>query len=258
MRVAVITGGSSGIGAALARSLTETGWRCVLLARGSERLEQAGAEIGAETERCDVGDRLDVERAASGVAGRHKAIHLLVNNAGISAGGTFLDLAPQRIEEVMRTNYLGAVWCTRAFLPLLEAGVPSQVVNVVSVAGLVTRRVSGPYSAAKHAELAFSRLLTGELAARGIRVLTVNPGPVDTPGFNRPRGPIGRRIVLQPEDVSAAILKALERERSEIVLPPYLRLAAIADAAAPHVVGTVLRRLSERAGARRGRGPHRR
>jgi len=138
VRIAVVTGGSSGIGAALARALTERGWLCVLLARGPERLEQLAGELGAEAEPCDVGDRSAVDRVAAGVAKRHPAIHLLVNNAGIPAGGTFLELPAERIEEVIRTNYLGGVWCTRAFLAPLAAGAPAHVVNVVSHYLIVT------------------------------------------------------------------------------------------------------------------------
>jgi hypothetical protein len=258
VRVAVITGGSSGIGAALARALAERNWRCVLLARGREQLERVAEELGAEAEPCDVGDRDGVERVAARVAGHHGAVQLLVNNAGIPGrGGTFLDLPAERIEELVRTNYLGSVWCTRAFLPLLEAGTPAHVVNVVSIAGLVSRGSSGPYAASKHAQLAFSRTLQAELAPRGIHVLTVNPGPVETAGFPQREllaRPLTRRTVLQPSDVASAILRALERGRSEIVVPPYLRVAALGEAAAPSIVGRLATRASARVAAPRGRG----
>jgi short-subunit dehydrogenase len=256
VRTAVITGGSSGIGAALARALTERGWRCVLLARRRERLERLAGELGAEAEPCDISDREAVAAVADRVAERHRAVHLLVNNAGIPAGGSFLGLAAERIEEVVRTNYLGGVWCTRAFLPGLEAGAPSHVVNVVSIAGLVTGGAFGPYAAAKHAQLAFSRAIARELEPRRIRVLTVNPGPVATAGFPQRQlvdRPLARRVVLHPEEVAGRILGALDHGRAEIVLPRYLRTVALAEALAPSLVGRLVSRAAGRTGARRDR-----
>ncbi len=94
----------------------------MLLARGRERLERLAAEIDGEAEPCDVGDRLAVEQTARSIAARHDAVHLLVNNAGVPGRGGFLELEPERIEEITRINYLGSVWCMRAFLPLLAGG----------------------------------------------------------------------------------------------------------------------------------------
>src|SRR6476620_1006713 len=204
-RVAVITGGSSGIGAALARDLTRAGWRCVLVARGEERLHELAGEIGAEAEVCDVGDRAAVDALAARVTERHPQIKLLVNNAGIPARADFISGDAERIESVIRINYRGGVWCLRAFLPALEAAAPSDVVNVVSVAGTVAFPPSGPYSASKHAQLAFSRAMSASLRTRGIRGHTVNPGLVETEGFpqrSRLRGARLRRSVIEPGEVA--------------------------------------------------------
>ena len=211
----------------------------MLLARGRERLERVARELGADAEQCDVGDRSQVEAAAKRIGERHAAVHLLVNNAGIPGGGGFLDVPPGRIEEVTRTNYLGGVWCVRAFLPLLERGAPASVVNVASVAGAVTAGSSGPYTASKHAQLAFSRSVAAELASRDIHVLSVNPGPVPTNGFPQRRlvdGRWTRHAVIGPEDVADAIVRALERRRREIFVPGVLRLAAAAQGLAPATV----------------------
>jgi NAD(P)-dependent dehydrogenase (short-subunit alcohol dehydrogenase family) len=231
-----VTGGSSGIGAAIARRLLRDGWRCILLARGRERLEAAARELGAEWEVCDVSERAQVEEVARRVGERHPALHLLVNNAGIPGRGTFLELDAERIEAVMRTNYLGSVWCTRALMPLLEAGAPADVVNVVSVAGLVAHGASGPYAASKHAQLAFSRAATAELAGRGIRMHAVCPGPVETPAFPQQlllSRRFARRTVLRPEQVAETVVIAVERNRAEIVVPRYFRVAAAAQALVP-------------------------
>jgi NAD(P)-dependent dehydrogenase (short-subunit alcohol dehydrogenase family) len=248
-RVAVVTGGSKGIGAATARLLAARGWRCVLLARGQERLDQVAAEIGGEAEHCDIGEREQVEAVAARVASRHPAVHLLVANAGIPAGGGFLDLPPERIEEVIRTNYLGNIWSLRAFLPLLEAGAPSDLVVVASVAGVYSSGGSrGPYAASKHAQLAFARSIGAELAPSGIRVHAVNPGPVRTEGFpqERLRGTRLDRIVLEPEDVARAIIRAVERNRQEsFVRGPY-RLAGVLQAALPGTLSRLAARRKRR------------
>jgi short-subunit dehydrogenase len=247
-RVAVITGGATGIGAALARGLAERGSLCVLLGRREERLRKTAGEIGGEYEVCDVADREAVERAAQAVRERHPAVGLLVNNAGIAGRAAgFLEAPPERIEDLIRINYLGSVWCLRAFAPTLEAGAPAWIVNVVSVAGTVAL---GPYSASKHAQLAFSRSISAELRPLGIRVLTVNPGFVETEGFPQEhlrRGRFGR-LVIEPEHVADRIVKALDRGRTEIFVPGWYRPTAWAQALAPTTVGrTIWRRRARRA-----------
>src|SRR5690348_11988174 len=135
MAVAVVTGASSGIGAALARELRSRDWHVVGLSRRP-------APDADEHERCDVADRASVDAAAARVLERHPGIDLLVNNAGIAGRANYLDASPEVIEGTMRTNYLGSVWCLRAFLPGLGDG--ATVVSMVSVAGTVA---VGPYSA---------------------------------------------------------------------------------------------------------------
>src|SRR5438477_9940708 len=105
-QVAVITGGSGGIGAAIARALARRDWHCVLLARGEDRLGRVAGEIGGEYAVCDVRDLAAVERVAAEVCSRHPAIGLLVNNAGIPGRSGFLEMPPDQIEDVLRTNYL--------------------------------------------------------------------------------------------------------------------------------------------------------
>jgi NAD(P)-dependent dehydrogenase (short-subunit alcohol dehydrogenase family) len=243
-RVAVITGGSSGIGAALARELARDGWRCVLVARGEERLRALADELGAEAEVCDVGDRSAVDALAARVTERHPRIKLLVNNAGIPARADFLAGDPERIENVMRINYLGGVWCLRGFLPALEAAAPSDVVNVVSVSGAVTMPPSGPYSASKHAQLAFSRATAAQLRGRGIRVHTVLPGFAETEGFPQ-RGVIPKRLewtIIGPERIARSILASIRRDRRESYVPWWYRAVALLQGLTPSLVARMLAR----------------
>jgi len=224
MRVAVVTGASSGIGAALCRELRGRGFRIVGLSRRA-------APDADEHESCDVTDRGGVEAAAARVLARHPRLDLLVNNAGVPARGTtFLAGDAEPIRRAVETNYYGSMWCTRAFLPGLGEG--STVVNVVSVAGAIAR---GPYSASKHAQLAFSRTIAVELAPRKVHVLGVLPGFVETPGFPQ-RERLGfplRLAVVDPPFVATRIVDAVEKRRHEICIPHWYRVFTWLQALAP-------------------------
>jgi uncharacterized protein len=235
LRVAVVSGASSGIGAELVHRLRQEGYRTVGLSR-----RESGAD---EHEPCDVSDRLQTEAAAGRVLERHPAIDLLVCNAGIGARAGFLTATPERIEGTIRTNYLGAVWTVLAFLPGLGPG--SHVVNVVSVAGSFA---AGPYSASKHAQLAFSRSLAVELAPRGVSVHTVSPGFTETPGFPQAQrfGRFGRRFVVDPPLVVERLLAAVARDQLEIVVPRWYRPAAWLQAFLPGTTARAQRALGRR------------
>jgi len=222
LRVAVVSGASSGIGAELVHQLRAHGYLTV----GLSRRESAADEH----EPCDVSDRAAVEAAAARVLARHPAVDLVVCNAGVAGRGGFLTAGPERIEQTIRTNYLGAVWTVLSFLPGLGAG--SHVVNVVSVAGSVA---GGPYSASKHAQLAFSRAIAVELRDRDVHVLSVLPGFVETPGFpQRGRLPFPfSLLVVDPPFVARRTLDALERRRHEIYVPRWYRPAAWLQALMP-------------------------
>lgn len=240
-KIAVVTGASSGIGTEIARSLAGAGWQCVLVARREDRLRALADDIGGEVEVCDVSDRAAVEATAAGVLSRHPRIQLLVNNAGVSARTGFVGGDPALIESVMRTNYLGSVWCLRAFLPGLEAAAPSDVVNIVSIAGQAALPASGPYAASKHAQLAFSRSMASELRRRGIRVHTVKPGFVETEGFPQswlPRP--AQRLVVGPEVVARHVLASLEHRRGETSVPRYYGIVGPLQALLPNVFARVL------------------
>jgi NAD(P)-dependent dehydrogenase (short-subunit alcohol dehydrogenase family) len=213
-----------------------------LQARGTHVVGLSRSTSSAdEHEACDVGDREAVNAVAERVLERHPSIDLLVNNAGVSARGSFLDAGPEAIERVIRVNYLGSVWTTLAFLPGLGRG--AHVANVVSVAGTVA---VGPYSASKHAQLGFSRSLGPELAPRGIHVHTINPGYVETPGFPQktwlPKA--FHRLIATPDLVAARLLDAVDKDKREIFVPRWYRPAAWVQALAPGLLASARARTS--------------
>ena len=243
MKTAVVTGASSGIGEATARELARRGWRTVLVARRRDRLEQLASDLDGDFQVVDVSDREDVERAAAAILTRHPRVDLLVNNAGIPGRGTFLSLEPERIEAVMRTNYLGCVWVVRALEVGLQPG--SHVVNVVSVAGVVAFAPAGPYAASKHAQLAFSRSLAGLLRGRGIKVHTVLPGFVETEGFPQKtvlRSRFFRRSVIGPDLVAKRIVDAVESGKRELFVPRWYRLFSLVQALLPGLTARAVAR----------------
>lgn len=202
-----------------------------------------------------MGRRDDVERVAAAVLARHPALHLLVNNAGIPGRAGFTRIDPELLEQVLRVNYLGGVWCLRAFLPALVAAGRSDVVNIVSVAGSVAFAPSGPYSASKHAQLAFSRAAAAELRPRGIHVHTVSPGFVETEGFPQAAtlpSALLRSLVVGPDHVARQVVRAIDRDRQEMFVPHWYRLVALAQALAPGLVARLSSRFAYRPSPRSG------
>ena len=169
-----------------------------------------------------------------------RELNLLVNNAGIPGRRDFLTVEPELVERVVRTNYLGGLWCLRAFLPGLEAAAPeAHVVNIVSVAGAVAFPPSGPYSASKHAQLAFSRATSAQLRARGIHGLTVMPGS-SRPRASRRRPRCRARSSgewSRPRRSSPTGSCTRSSRRPELTYPRFYRTFGVAQALAPGLLG---------------------
>jgi NADP-dependent 3-hydroxy acid dehydrogenase YdfG len=175
---AVVTGASSGIGAATAASLREAGFDCVLVARRADRLREVAEPLGARWSALDVSDRGAVESFA-GTLGDE--VRILVNNAGGALG---LDPIESAVDERWRwmweVNVMGLLHMTRALLPRLEVSGDGHIVNVGSTASLEVYDGGAGYTAAKHAMRAVTRTLRLELLGRPIRVTLINPGMVET------------------------------------------------------------------------------
>ena len=246
-KVALVTGGSRGIGAAVAVALAEAGAAVAVNYR--ERADAADALVAdlnkaghrAVAIAADVSQASHVTKMFERVTAVLGPVDVLVNNAGIPGRTRFLDGDPRVIERLIRINYLGGVWCLRAFLPGLRAAAPSDVVNIVSVSGVVAEPRSGPYAASKHAQLAFSRAAAAELRRERIRVHTVKPGFTETEGF--PQSWLPRRVqrvVSEPGEVAAHVLRSLEHGRGETTVPWYYGPVGPLQDAMPNVFTRVL------------------
>ena len=176
-RTAVITGASSGIGAATALRLAKEGFAVVLGARRVDRLQEVAERCAGTALELDVTDASSIEKFAAQV----ERADVLVNNAGLALGMTSLDqISDEELAVMWETNVLGLVRVTRALLPKLEASGNGHIVNLGSTAAFETYPGGGGYTASKHAVRALTRTLRLDLLGRPIRVTMVSPGLVET------------------------------------------------------------------------------
>jgi NAD(P)-dependent dehydrogenase (short-subunit alcohol dehydrogenase family) len=218
----MITGASSGIGAAAARHFAEQGAAVLLMARRRERLDRLAAEInaaGGRAESCagDVTSPADVERAVSTAVARFGSLTAAFNNAGWGTAGTPLHQVPDEMyEQIMEVNLRGVWNCMRRQIPvMLEQGVPGAIVNTSSTAGQFATGAVAPYVAAKHAVIGLTKAAAAEYGDRGIRVNALVVGSTRTPLMEgaireRPRGGRGtaaraiQRRLADPLEIAQA------------------------------------------------------
>jgi NADP-dependent 3-hydroxy acid dehydrogenase YdfG len=241
--VALVTGASSGIGEAAARTLAAEGATVALVARRADRLERLGSEVAdaggtALPIEADVSEREQAEGAVARAVDELGRLDVLVNNAGVMLLGPIAEAPVEEWEQMVQVNLLGLLYTAHASIPhLLEAAAKgprnvADLINISSVAGRVARRGSGVYNATKHGVGAFSESLRQEVTRRHVRVALIEPGAVATElqSHNRPevRSEIEKRFenmeVLQAEDIADAILYAVTRPRhaavNEILIRP--------------------------------------
>jgi NADP-dependent 3-hydroxy acid dehydrogenase YdfG len=241
--VALVTGASSGIGAATAKALAAQGASVAVVARRAERLEQLAGEIAdaggtALPIEADVSDQEQAEAAVSRAAEELGRLDVLVNNAGVMLLGPIVEAPVEEWERMIHVNLLGLLYTAHAALPhLLDAaeGEPRRVadmVNISSVAGRMARKGSGVYNATKHGVGAFSESLRQEVTGKHLRVSLVEPGAVDTElqSHNRPeiekeiRGRFAAMDILRSEDIADAIAYVVTRPRhvavNEVLVRP--------------------------------------
>jgi len=250
-RVAIITGASSGIGEALARECASRGGKVVLAARSAAKIEALAREISAAGRGDALAVATDVTqpdqvRRLLDAAERHWGrVDLFVNNAGFGVWGPIEKLPMDLIRENFETNVFAALDCAQAAIPSLRRA-RGCLVNIESVAALRGLPLAGAYAATKHALHAFSECLRAELAADGIRVLSVCPGIIST-HFHENRKQIGPRTETGPdwlampvEKCARQIARAIETGRRQVIITWHGWFLALAQRIAPRILDRLI------------------
>jgi len=216
-RVALVTGASRGIGAAIARALAAEGVRLGLASRSGDDLGMAGVVA----QPADVRDLAALTAIADATADRFGRLDILVVNAGVGAYGPFLDLPLADIEEMIEVNVKGAIYAVRAALPHLVRSDAADLVTIASEAGRRGLPYEAVYCASKFAQVGFTAALDHELRERGVRCTNVCPGGVSTDfamGHGRTRDMPQLAGMMRPEDVAEAVLFVVTRPRTHRIL----------------------------------------
>ena len=184
-KIVVISGGSRGLGLAMAREFARYGAHLALLARDTEELDRAAADLihlnaRVSTWRCDVREPHEVENTISAIAEKYARIDVLVNNAGIMLVALLDAMAKADFEEAMQIHFWASYYVTMAAMPYLRRNPESRIVNISSIGGRVAVPHMAPYCASKFALAGFSDALRAEVARQGVRVITVSPGLMRT------------------------------------------------------------------------------
>jgi len=246
--VALVTGGSSGIGAAAARALAAAGARPLIAGRDPARLQAVAQETGGLALAADLAaadgpaELAEAARQAAGPGG----IDVLVNNAGIGWAGPIEQMTAEQAASLIAVDLTAPIQLTRLLVPGMVARGHGHVVFVSSIAGATGVRGEAVYSAVKAGLGCFAESIAYELAGRGVGVSVIVPGVIDTPFFERRGRPYDRRrpAPLPPQRVARALVGAVERDQSVVFVPRWMRFPAWLHGALP---GT-FRRLAARFG----------
>ena len=211
-KLAVITGGGSGIGRAMARTFASNGYAVVITGRDPKRLQDAAAQL-AKTQAqvitlpCDVRDPVSVEKLIHEIGKLHPAIDVLINNAGVAHTLAPVEKLPiETWKEVIDTNLTGTFLVTRAALPLMHAG--ATIVNNLSVAAVQPFAGMSAYNASKFGAMGFTQALREDLRKRGIRVVALLPGATDTNIWGQFWADAPREKMITAETVAEAVFHA--------------------------------------------------
>ncbi len=213
MKTALITGASGGIGSAIAARLAQEGYLPILhYCSHGDGMEERAAELGGFSVQADLADTDAIECMAEQVLSKAERVDILVNNAAISLSGLLTDITPQQRRQLFHVNVLGAIECSRVFLPQMIRRKSGCIINISSMWGQVGASCEVDYSASKAALIGFTKALAQEVAPSGIRVNCIAPGVIRTPMLDcydaetlrilAEETPIGR--LGTPEDIAAA------------------------------------------------------
>jgi|TARA_B110000495_G_C23028977_1_gene612172 NAD(P)-dependent dehydrogenase (short-subunit alcohol dehydrogenase family) len=260
--VALVTGGSAGLGFVISQKLLRAGYRVVIVGRNRDRLNEAVGNLESEGNQsragahdsclaalpCDLTDAKAVEGLLSEVSQLFGRLDVLINCVGASDRGMIETLDPERAEFLFRQNVITALLCSQQAIPALQRS-GGVIVNIGSLASKVGARYIGGYAIAKHALAGMTQQLRLELKPRGIHVCLVSPGPIrredegqryqaSAEGLPvqaaRPGG--GARVSgLPPERVADAVLAAIRKRKPDVILPRYLRLLIMVGHALPRL-----------------------
>jgi uncharacterized protein len=259
-RVVLVTGGSKGLGRAIAVAFAEHGAKVAIAARNAAPLESAADALRQQsaevlTVPTDVTSQADVDAMIAKVIERFGRLDVLVNNAGRSARGAAADTTAEDFAELLNLNVIALVRCTRAALPHL-LGARGSLVNIGSLAGKSAARYMGAYAATKHAVSAYSQQLRLELGPQGLHVLLVSPGPIardeprsesyatGVPAAARKPGAGVKVGLLRPEKLAEQIVRACERRAPELVVPRRARLVFAISQLWPTLGDWIVRRMT--------------
>jgi 2-hydroxycyclohexanecarboxyl-CoA dehydrogenase len=225
-RTALVTGGASGIGAAISRRLAAEGASVIVADIDTAGAESVAGEISGRAVELDVTD-LESAKAATEAAG---AVQILVNNAGTDQFGFFTETTPEQWRRVLAVNLDGVLNCTAAALPDMQQAGYGRIVSISSEAGRVGSKGSAVYSAAKGAVIAFMKVIARENGRYGITANSIAPGPIETPLLMGAKqfGEMGERIIETmrsstqlrrlgtPDEVAAAVAFMVSEEASYV------------------------------------------
>jgi uncharacterized protein len=265
-KVVLVTGGSSGLGRAIAAAFATRQARVIVAARGAEALERVAVELrqqGLDVTAipADLTDQASVEALVAQIIERYGRLDVLVNNAGRSSRRAVLDTTPEDFQALMDLNLLGVVRLTRAAASHLLSS-QGHLVNIGSLAGKSATRYMGAYPASKFALSAYSQQLRLELAPQGLHVLLVCPGPIardeprapqsgrsqenldDIPENARKPGAGVKVTLLRPENLAERIVQACDRRNPELIVPGKARLLFVLSAISPRLGDWLVRRMT--------------